>query len=316
MHLAFGHFKSKERQFEWNSACCAYVGRFLNDLKIGQAPEGMNCWLDLPGQDEEAIYRRFCEEGVPPQYTGLSTAGPAQTDMVISAENVRHRLWGRKQSSFEKIFANALKDAVRSAVNIAGGLEPHLGAETKLKSIAQRAQSWFISSYPLLGALAASFTLIEDARLCQAEGISIAAVNPELREIYVNPHIKLDELEMRFVLAHELLHVGLRHDSRKHGRDHYLWNIACDYVINSWLVEMAIGDLPQVGILYDPTLKGMSAEEIYLTIVSDIRRYRKLATLRGVGLGDILERGRPDWLNSPEGSRFSHPQRATSSIYT
>ncbi|HWT76632.1 MAG TPA: hypothetical protein VN258_18185, partial [Mobilitalea sp.] len=32
----------------------------------------------------------------------------------------------------------------------------------------------------------------------------------------------------------------------------------------------------------------MNAEAIYDRIVTDMRTYRKLATLRGVGLGDIL----------------------------
>ena len=51
----------------------------------------------------------------------------------------------------------------------------------------QRARAWFVASYPLLGALAAGFNLIEDAELCQRWEISVAAVDAEAREIYVNP---------------------------------------------------------------------------------------------------------------------------------
>ena len=54
---------------------------------------------------------------------------------------------------------------------------------------------------------------------------------------------------------------------------------------------MSLGELPRLGVLYDPALKGESAEAIYDRIVTDMRRYRKLATLRGFGLGDMLERG-------------------------
>lgn len=50
--------------------------------------------------------------------------------------------------------------------------------------------------------------------------------------------------ERRFVIAHELLHAGLRHDTRGGGRDPWLWNVACDYVINGWLAEMDVGDRP------------------------------------------------------------------------
>ena len=81
----------------------------------------------------------------------------------------------------------------------------------------------------------------------------------------------------------------------------YLGNVACDYVINGWLVEMGLGELPKVGALYDPELKGLSAEAIYDRIVLDMRTYRKLATLRGIGLGDILEKNAPDWRSSGEG---------------
>ncbi len=90
-------------------------------------------------------------------------------------------------------------------------------------------------------------------------------------------------------------HAGCR------GRDSFLWNVACDYVINGWLVEMGIGEMPEAELLYDPELKGLSAESIYDRIVTDMRRFRKLATLRGVGLGDILETGRPGWWESGSG---------------
>ena len=68
-------------------------------------------------------------------------------------------------------------------------------------------------------------------------------------------------------MAHELLHVGLRHDARAQGRDHFFWNVACDYVINSWLIKMGIGQIPTMGLLYDEDLKGLSAESIYDIIV-------------------------------------------------
>jgi predicted metal-dependent peptidase len=70
-----------------------------------------------------------------------------------------------------------------------------------------------------------------------------------------------------------------------------LWNVACDFVINRWLTEMGVGDRPD-GLLYDEQFNGLNAEAVYDIIVTDLRMYRKLATLRGIGLGDIL--GKPD----------------------
>jgi predicted metal-dependent peptidase len=47
--------------------------------------------------------------------------------------------------------------------------------------------------------------------------------------------------------------------------------------------------MPSFGGLHDPELRGLSAEAIYDRIVCDIRKYRKLATIRGFGLCDILD---------------------------
>ena len=51
----------------------------------------------------------------------------------------------------------------------------------------RQALNWFISSYPLLGALAAAFKLVEDAEVCRLHGIRVAAISPAAAELYVNP---------------------------------------------------------------------------------------------------------------------------------
>ncbi len=142
---------------------------------------------------------------------------------------------------------------------------------------------------------------MEDRILSARYEISVAAVSSELQEIYINPVMTLDEEEWRFVLAHEMLHVGLRHHARCQGRDPFLWNVACDYVINGWLLEMGVGRMPRVGALYEPELKGLSAETVYDRIVKDLRHMRRLSTLRGAGLGDILAGSRPEWWAIGEG---------------
>lgn len=55
-------------------------------------------------------------------------------------------------------------------------------------------------------------------------------------------------------------------------------------------MEMGIGTPPAIGMLYDAALKALSAESVYDRIVTDLRRYRKLATLAGVGACDMIER--------------------------
>jgi predicted metal-dependent peptidase len=152
-----------------------------------------------------------------------------------------------------------------------------------------------VNSYPLLGALAAAFRIIEDPIVCQRLGITVAAVDSEAKEIFVSPGAALSFDEAKFVIAHELLHVGLRHEARRRGRDPHLWNVACDYVINGWLAEMELGAIPTFGGLLDAQLKGLSADAIYDRLVTDLRRNRKLATFRGHGQCDMLEGRTPDW---------------------
>lgn len=298
LHLGFGHFQEKEHPREWNAACDAFVAKFLADLKFGRPPETLKPAGIFTAASEDKLYRQFCEGGIPPGLAGLGTAGPHQNDMVI--QPVRRR-YARITNDWPRYFGIGLSAAVTSAVNVAAGLEPHLGASSRRLTPARQARDWFISSYPLLGALAAAFEIVEDPILCRRLDISVAAVDVHGKEIFINPAAGLDEHECRFVMAHEMLHVGLRHAMRRENRDPYLWNVACDYVINGWLREMELGDMPVIGGLYDPELRGLSAETIYDRIATDLRRYRKLCTFRGFGTSDILENGTPEWWRRGDG---------------
>jgi predicted metal-dependent peptidase len=278
LHLGFEQFTAKEQPLAWNLACDVMVDRFLRPLKFGVPPEGFLAPLDAPGSSEEALYNHFCRRGVGVYWGDMRFGGAVS--------------WSPPR--WASAFGEGLVAAVSSAVEVASGQSATLGGPST-RSPAAEARRWFINSYPLLGALAAAFTLVEDPRRCQQLGISVAAVDIPAGIIYLNPAAGLDAEGCRFVIAHELLHVGLRHDVRCQGRDPYLWNVACDYVINGWLVELGVGRIPAIGCLYDPSLAGESAEAIYDRIVTDMRRFRRLATLRGVGLSDILEPPDPAW---------------------
>lgn len=60
---------------------------------------------------------------------------------------------------------------------------------------------------------------------------------------------------------------------------------------------MKVGVMPSVGLLYDESLKGKSAEEIYDMMISDMRKYKKLATFRGYGKGDVMRGGGRSMVN-------------------
>lgn len=297
LHLGFDHFKKDKQRWEWNMACDCFVTRFLAMLKFGRPPQEFEGIADIPGGTEDRLYQQFCEQGVPESLRCYSTSGNQSHDMFFVGKEDRdlvHRI------DWQACFGKGLQAAVRSAVNVAAGYDKTLGAANDGMSPAQRARAWFLSSFPLLGALAATFEIVEDPIICQRLHISVAAIDEYSQEIFMNPAAGLDEYECRFVMAHELLHAGLRHQGRCQGRDFFLWNVACDFVVNGWLVEMGLGTLPKVGVLYDPDLKGESAESVYDQIVTDLRRGRKLATLCGVGLPDIFMR-RAVKANLPDG---------------
>ncbi len=114
-------------------------------------------------------------------------------------------------------------------MDMAGGRRATLPDDLAPTRSWERALSWFISSYPLLGGIAAGIRPVADAELARAHGIRVAAVDTEAGEIHVTPLYRLDDDERRFVLAHEMLHAALRHGDRCGTRDPYLFDVACDY---------------------------------------------------------------------------------------
>ncbi|MBR7039041.1 MAG: hypothetical protein IKI21_07310, partial [Oscillospiraceae bacterium] len=141
-----------------------------------------------------------------------------------------------------------------------------------------------------LGGVAQAFEIVTGPRDPRfPKDVEIAAVDVGEGKIYANEAAGLSEEEWRFVLAHEYLHAGLQHHARRQGRDPYLWNVACDFVINGWLHDLGIGKMPTKGLLYDEDLRNRSAEEIYDTLLENVRKNRKLPTFRGQG--DILDAG-------------------------
>jgi len=189
------------------------------------------------------------------------------------------------------VFAQAMVDNAKRALQAqheAGHMQRE-GADPN--SNAARARRWLIAHHPLLGGLLAQFELVEDAQVCRRMDISIAAIQVAAGEIYVNPARGLSLEQCKFVVAHEVLHAGLCHSSRRNGRDPYLWNVACDFVINDWLVAMRVGSPPDCP-LFDEELRGWSADDIYLRLAADLRVRRRVRTLRGDDV-DLLDE-RPD----------------------
>ena len=295
LHLAFGHFDKEKmpntsefNPLAWNKACDMYVTRFLADIGFGEAmfPDPATEY-PIKLNDEIKIYEYLLEhEGATPAQTyGFNS--PTSFDMIGLKSPITYD--NGEINEFIEAFSYTINQSIHKAVCKVGGHDIH---EKKVTTITTAA-NWFLSHYPLLGSLASSFKIIENTEFCHKNEIHIAAINARCGEIYANPSCTLTLEEWKFVLAHEYLHAGLCHHERCQGRDPYLWNVACDYVINDWLHEMNIGNMPKEGLLYDETLHNMSAEAIYDIIVKEMRKYKKHATFRGYGQGDIFGNNGP-----------------------
>lgn len=270
LHLGFGHIR-EDRQGDalWNAACDLVVTKFLRDSRIGSPPPELRGELPCAVKSEEQVEEWLREQK--PAQNLFSTMTQGRPDM----------LWrGKPYRDYTEILAQSLQESMRDAVRAAKGLPP-LRDACRLDAPYLEARDWFISGYPLLGALAASFCIVDDEGAVRRLNVPVAAVSPQLQEIYINPKCRLDLDEWKFVLAHEFLHAALRHDIRLEDRDPELWNVACDYVVNGWLVEMGLGCPPEF-VLLDDGFKGLSAEAVYDLILESVRQYRRENT------GDLL----------------------------
>ncbi|NCQ52195.1 hypothetical protein GW796_09980 [archaeon] len=203
---------------------------------------------------------------------------------IVDTANLVYNSW-QSTKEFGEIFidnliAQAQKTiALRSSTNLS---EEDL---KKKNTLSYKAKHWFEHHYPLLASLSASFKIVEDIHVCKRLDIQIGAVSALDKIIYINPLAQLNEMGTRFVIAHEVLHVALDHAGRRAGRDSLIWNLACDFVINHWLVEMNVGIAPE-GLFFDKTLANKSADEIYLLIASDVRLKKKMMTLKDLKAGE------------------------------
>lgn len=87
--------------------------------------------------------------------------------------------------------------------------------------------------------------------------------------IYYNPAftISLTEQELQGVLAHEVMHIYLRHHVRMGDRRHKVWNYATDYQINDILTKSGL-TLPKKALL-DPKYNDETAEVTYLRLIEE-----------------------------------------------
>ena len=290
LHLGLGHFRrDRMDDIAWMQACDCMAVRFLQDSRIGTPPAAFCSTLPVTAKTEEAAWEHLRIMPQPSGAEAFSTMTAGRPDMVWK---------GECGTDYVDLLGQSLQNALRNTVREAAGLPKYWGYSCWNRS-AYYAQirDWFVSSYPLLGAVAADFKIICEPSTVERMGIRVAAVCPQCREIYVNPEppFRLDDDEWKFVFAHEFLHAALCHAPRCEGREPQLWNAACDYVINDWLREMDVGSMPEFA-LFKPEFHGMTAEAVYDLLAADIR-YNKWQIP-----GDLLY-GDENWWDTLDGGR-------------
>ena len=287
LQLGLGHFvESRMGDSLWIRACDLAVTAFLRDSKFVTPPMSFQGSLPVPAKTAEQAYEQLKLLPSSRDNVSFSTMSGGRPDMVWE---------GKPDYEYEEELANSFRRSMRNTVREAAGLRPVSSYDVwHDHDDCMRARDWFITSYPLLGAIAADFRIIKDISVLKREGIRVAAVSPQLKEIYVNEDEDLTQEEWKFVLAHEFLHAALRHDVRCEDREPTLWNVACDYVINLWLREMNVGDMPD-WVLYDEQFRGMTAEAVYDIVCADPRYYK------GIALGDLLY-GEAEWWDNLDGA--------------
>ena len=105
-----------------------------------------------------------------------------------------------------------------------------------------KAKTGLILEHPFIGSIAINMPFI------LSEDIPTAATNGKY--VKFNPQFIADQTdeELKFLVAHEVMHPMLDHNFRRGGRNQRKWNRAADYVINELLVQDSVGKMPQGGL--------------------------------------------------------------------
>ncbi|MGF7535697.1 VWA-like domain-containing protein [Bacillus mexicanus] len=173
-----------------------------------------------------------------------------------------------------------------------------------------------IQNHPFYAKLLSKFHLDtkvdETNSKCPVAAVSIPNGRPTR---HTNPlgYLTYQTREQIFIDIHEILHITDLHHIRSKGKDHSLWNIACDIDINQ-RIESSIAILPKDALMYYhfSLPKGLSAEEYYTLLENREEPITLPPELSNTLLQDIInnmKNGNSDNKDSSsDGNSNSHSQ--------
>ena len=129
-----------------------------------------------------------------------------------------------------------------------------------------------VKEYPFFG------ELIMNLKLAAA---AVGTAGTDGSYLFLDPNFerKLSDEELTFIFMHEVMHVVFLHCYRRGGRDRELWNLACDYVVNSNIL-MAMG-LEEYEVAGKPVIHKVcrneacnySAETVYEMLLNQYKKH-------------------------------------------
>lgn len=135
------------------------------------------------------------------------------------------------------------------------------------EALFQKIRIHFLFNHPFLSVLALSIPthyVSNRTSAFQTDGFSLR-IDVEKLEHYSEENIV-------YLYAHTLLHIVLKHPTRRKEREVLVWNQSCDVVINLILNDFEhVGVMPEDEIL-DNALKGLSVEEVYEILHKQIEK--------------------------------------------
>lgn len=142
-------------------------------------------------------------------------------------------------------------------------LNPQAFAKVKDRVVKVRVR--LLLQHPFFGNLATRLKIVD-----ATDRLPTAAVDGRNMFVNVNFVNKLNDDELMFLIAHEVMHCVFEHMLRRGDRRPDVWNMAGDYVINYLLERERIGQvIRQVDILLDSKYKDMTTEEVYDTLMKN-----------------------------------------------
>jgi len=122
----------------------------------------------------------------------------------------------------------------------------------------------FLFDHPFLSVLALSLPMQfrkNPHEVFETDGMNIY-VDPTMAQTVPEPHLK-------YIYAHTLLHILLKHPFRMGGRDHKTWNRSSDIVINLLLSDFErVGEMPEHEVMMEK-YRDKSVEEVYNALYAE-----------------------------------------------